>query len=141
MRILKRFAARSRTDQVLLLQSAFMVLSLRLALWLFPLVWVQRFASCGVGEYRSRPSVDKILWAITSVSRHIPGATCLTQALAAQALLVRVGHVSRVMLGVAKDERLGFQAHAWLVLKDKVVLGGPDEANRYVSLTGWQAEH
>jgi Transglutaminase-like superfamily len=140
MQILTRFAARSRADQALLLQSAFMVLAVRLALWVFPMVWVQRFASRAAGKSHTGCPVEKILWAVAAVSRHIPAATCLTQALAAQALLVRAGHVSRVMIGVAKDERLGFQAHAWLVLKDKVVLGGP-EVSSYVSLTGWQAEH
>lgn len=135
-----RFASRSRADQSLLLKAAVMVAVIRLALWILPVAKIQLFAARTSSKPRTALPVDRILWAVAAVSRHIPAATCLTQALAAQALLVRAGHVSRVMIGVAKDERSGFQAHAWLVLKDKVVLGGPEVA-RYVSLTGWQAGH
>ena len=37
------------------------------------------------------------------VSRYLPGATCLTQALAAQALLTQSGFPSQVEIGVAKE--------------------------------------
>jgi Transglutaminase-like superfamily len=137
MRRLRRFAGYSRADQSLLLQALLVVAAIRVALWLLPVAKVQCFASRGARKSPTGYPVDRILWAVAAVSRHLPAATCLTQALAAQAMLFRAGHVSRVMIGVAKDDRIGFQAHAWLVLEEKVVLGGP-EVSRYVSLTGWQ---
>ena len=50
-------------------------------------------------------SLEQMVWAVTVVSRYLPGATCLTQALAAQALLTQSGFPSQVEIGVAKDRR------------------------------------
>ena len=51
-------------------------------------------------------------------------ATCLTQAVAAQLLLVRSGHASEICVGVARDSPGAFRAHAWVELKGRVILGG-----------------
>jgi hypothetical protein len=82
-------------------------------------------------------SVDKYVWAVRAVSRFVPGATCLTQALAAQVLLSRAGHSPRVEIGVAKNENKQFQAHAWLVIGDQVLIGG-GEVDRYTPLIAWE---
>jgi hypothetical protein len=72
------------------------------------------------------------------MSRRVPGASCLTQALAAQVLLAQSGYDSRVEIGVERNQHGRFQAHAWLVCGDEVVLGGA-EAERYVPLASWKS--
>lgn len=59
------------------------------------------------------------------VSNCVPRATCLTQALAGQALLTHCGYPAIVHVGVTRAEGAGnaFQAHAWLESDGKVVIG------------------
>ena len=70
-------------------------------------------------------AVQDVVWAVRRVSRAIPGATCLTQALAAQLLLSRRGYSSRLRIGVARAPGGGLRAHAWIEIDGVVVLGGP----------------
>jgi hypothetical protein len=136
MLILKRFASFPRADQSLLIEAALFVGVMRAGLLLFPLQTVQRIArKIGKRSKGVRPA-DRIPWAVSAVSRYLPGSTCLTQALAAQALLARSGYVSRVEIGVAKDEERRFEAHAWLVFQEQVVIGGP-KVERYTALPAW----
>jgi hypothetical protein len=53
----------------------------------------------------------------------VPGASCLTQAMALQYLLARAGHASELFVGVRQDEAGAFQAHAWLACNARTVLG------------------
>jgi hypothetical protein len=68
--------------------------------------------------------IESMAWAVAAAGRHVPSATCLTQALALQAMLARRGHPARVEIGVLKDP--AFRAHAWVVAGDRVLLGGSD---------------
>jgi hypothetical protein len=65
-----------------------------------------------------------VAWAVRRVSHVVPGATCLTQALAAQLLLSRRGYASRLRIGVARAPGDRLRAHAWLESDGVVVLGG-----------------
>ena len=49
-------------------------------------------------------SVEQVVWGVRAVSRYLPGATCLTQAIAAQSLLTHCGFPSQVEIGVAKEQ-------------------------------------
>ncbi|AKD58365.1 hypothetical protein SD10_06225 [Spirosoma radiotolerans] len=63
------------------------------------------------------------VWAIQVVSARIPlGFTCLVQALSAKRLLHNHPDV-RICIGVQKNEQQAFSAHAWVVHKDKIILG------------------
>lgn len=68
--------------------------------------------------------VARIAWAIDTVSRIIPGATCLTQAQAGQILLARRGWASTLYLGLQESAPGEIRAHAWLRCANKIVLGG-----------------
>jgi hypothetical protein len=140
MRHLKRLASLPRQEQSLLLRALALVVVIRLGLWLLPFSVVQRLPSAKIRAAKTIHSVDQMVWAIKIASRCLPGATCLTQALAARVLLARFGYKSRVEIGVAKDEQGRFEAHAWLAVGEKVVICGP-ETNRYASLVVWDATH
>ena len=64
-----------------------------------------------------------IAQAVERVSLRIPGATCLTQALAAHMLLWRHGYPSKLCLGVARTDVGDFRAHAWLESQGRIIIG------------------
>jgi hypothetical protein len=65
----------------------------------------------------------KLARAVTRASNYVPKATCLTQALTVQALLRREGLSADLHIGVAKDEKGQFQAHAWLENNGTIIIG------------------
>lgn len=74
-------------------------------------------------------------WAVKAASRHLFFTpTCLVQALALRTLLLRKGYTSRLRLGVAKDSDALMDAHAWLEMDGRVLIGG-EAAGRFVPLS------
>jgi hypothetical protein len=142
MRRLKRFAELTNVERLLLLRAFCIVAAARVALWSLPVKTARRAISIIAGvtlaavydtrTINSEVSVERFVWAVKVVSRCIPRATCLTQAVAIQPLLARAGHASRLEIGVAKDAG-DFQAHAWVVCDGRVIIGGPD-VTRYSRL-------
>lgn len=72
----------------------------------------------------SRPGKDAdledLVWSVKTAS-HILGSSCLVNAISGQILLSRHNHPSRLRVGVFKDDE--FEAHAWLEVEGRVVLG------------------
>ena len=132
-----RFRQISPAERILLLRVAFVIASVRAALWVLPLEATRRIATW-VSNGATGHSVQQLVWAVTAASRYVPAATCLPQALAVQALLANSGYSSRVEIGVAKDERRRLEAHAWVTCGDRVIMGGADVA-RYAQLTALEA--
>jgi Transglutaminase-like superfamily len=134
MRRLKRFVQLGGSERRILIRVLWVVGVARAALCVLTAGATRRVlgkAATGVAG-----SVEQLVWAVRVVSRYLPGATCLTQALAAQALLAQSGFPSRVEIGVAKDARSRLQAHAWVVCHGQVVLGG-QQLNHYNSWVIW----
>lgn len=82
---------------------------------------------------------DAMAWrvasAVSSMARMVPGASCLTQALAMYAILAFRGYASEIRIGVKRGGG-SIAAHAWLLSGGKLVLGGsPQEIAEYVPLT------
>jgi hypothetical protein len=99
----------------------------RLFLRVLPLPTWERIATRLRERRRSGPSQvasQDVAWAVRRASRLIPRASCLTQALSAQLLLSRQGHTSQLRIGVAREQRNGLRAHAWLESGGRVVIGG-----------------
>jgi hypothetical protein len=114
------------------------VVAVRLALWLMPFRHLRAVLSWYTRRFPEREATDRaavarVVWAVKAASRRVPDATCLTQALAAQVLLRRQGWGSRLQIGVARDEREGLLAHAWLESGGRVILGGAGR-HRYTPL-------
>jgi hypothetical protein len=117
----------------LFLLAGAIVLAVRIVLWILPSAMimriVQRLSDARARETRAPgPPVESVTWAVEAVSRRIPQATCLTQALSAQLLLRRFGYDSRLCLGVARSPRGEFRAHAWLEREGSVVIGGAESS-------------
>ena len=133
MRRVKRFLRLSRIDQTLLLQAAFSILAVRLALRFLSFERLRELVARWAGRATTPVTSDRIVWAVEAAARHIPASSCLSKALAAQTLLTRQGYSSQLMIGVAKDEASGLEAHAWITCQDQVLIGGP-ETGRYTPL-------
>lgn len=86
-----------------------------------------RAAAAGAGRH----AMDELVWAVSAASRFVPHATCLTQALAVQALMARAGLPAQVEIGVSKQ--VGFSAHAWVVSNGRVVMGA-EESPKYQTI-------
>ena len=75
------------------------------------------------GTEASDSTLDNIVWAITVVSARVPmGFTCLVQALSAKWFLQNYSDV-HIRIGVHKSIPQGFAAHAWVVYKNRTILG------------------
>lgn len=125
----------------LLVKAVFLLMAVRLALWLLPFQWQRRFfldldRGLRPGPPDYSPSPERIGWIVGVASRVIPRATCLVQALAAKAMLARAGWPAHLHLGVAKDEHGHFQAHAWVETQGKVIIGD-HEHGAYSSLSSF----
>lgn len=82
-------------------------------------------ATSAEGTANVSPAEDRarVGWAVASAARFVPGATCLPQAMAAQALLARRGIGSTIQTGFDRTEAKGVEGHAWLVCDGEVVVG------------------
>jgi Transglutaminase-like superfamily len=136
MRKLKRFKQLAAGERRVLLHVFVMVSAVRVALWILPVQAARRIVA-RASACRDGGSVRQLVWAVRAASRYVPGASCLTQAIAAQALLGRYGVPSQIEIGVSKNHSR-FHAHAWLVCQGQVVLGGP-ELEQYNSLIVWES--
>ena len=62
-------------------------------------------------------------------------ASCLTQALATRTLLNLKGQKSHLKIGVDKDKKENFEAHAWIEKEGKIIIGKlPRHQQRFVIL-------
>lgn len=110
------------------LRAITLVIGVRLALLLAPSKSVlQSVARSTARRLAKRRSPDlaarRVATAVVRCSRVVPGASCLTQALAGQALLASYGHEAQFKVGVARDADGRFSAHAWLELNATPILG------------------
>lgn len=143
MRVSK-FLSLGREDRWLLVRSACVLVAMCLGVRALSLRRLQEVATRGALTRRAVPAArrhaaGRIAWAVRAAARHVPGATCLPQALAAQFMLARHGHPARLRIGVATGQgRLA--GHAW-VEGDRVILIGGDDVTRYAPLPAPGAEH
>jgi len=128
------FFGLSRLERRLALKTIALVACVRLGLWLLPFRAIQRLSG-KLGRIKrdrcGQATTSEIVSAIRLASRYVPRATCLVQAFAAQILLGWHGHAGKVHIGVARDGKLGFRAHAWVESQGRVIIGESDELASY----------
>jgi Transglutaminase-like superfamily len=136
---LRRFLNLGRDERGLLSTALFWVCTVRLALWVLPFRVVHHIirliASRGTfGLPMETPARDKIVWAVRLASRHVPSATCLTQALAAYLMLSQKGQPTSLYLGVSKTMSGTFEAHAWVEFEGRILIGNLENFTKYAPM-------
>jgi hypothetical protein len=134
---LRKFSAQPAKDRQVLFNAFFLLVIIRLGLWLVPFRTLQksleRLFPCQDTSKEQPLLPEKYSWAVSSVSPYVPSATCLAQALTLQALLSREGIHSDLGIGVARDDTSGIIAHAWLEIDGIIIIGG-EQKDRYTKL-------
>lgn len=132
MKLVNKFLGLPPADRLVLMESAFLLVAVRVGLKLLSFHTLLRLLA---GMTRALPASqeedqglpDRVAWAVAVAKHHLPGVySCLAQALAAKALLHRRGRPARLLLGVEKGEPGRFQAHAWVENEGSTVVGGED---------------
>lgn len=128
-----RFFKLSNTKKTLFIKSLTLMLFMRISLTMLSFSKIKKISkifSRSNNDKKNNLSIEDIIWSIHAVSNYIPKATCLTQAITAQILLYRHDHPSKLKIGVIKKD--DFEAHAWLEINNKIILGESEE--KYVPL-------
>ena len=139
MRSLRKFFALPPGKKGLYCEAFCYVVLVRLALTFVPFRWVLAWSKRRERETPrrsvtgSKDSEAMFARVVLGISRRVPAASCLTQALALQYLLARRGLHSELRIGVRKEGR-DFRAHAWLVTGEKVSIGGGSQLDSYVPI-------
>jgi hypothetical protein len=124
--LLSRLFRLSKSEVLLLLEAVGLVAAVRIALWIWPYDRVRAYLGRRQSLSEHRQSLPRVVQFISAVSRYVPGANCLTRALAAEALLRRHGHAASLQIGVSKNNSDRLQAHAWVESGGIIVMGGDE---------------
>ncbi len=133
------FFRNSFSDQRLLIAALARVWWVRLGLWLLPF-GVLRERVAKITSSSAQPAtqnlevVRRVASSVRRVSRYVPAATCLTQALATQSLLARRGQVSNLRIGVTKGPEGELKAHAWVESNGRIIIGQQKDLRSYTVL-------
>jgi len=131
MSALLRFFRCSRQRRILLLDAMLRLLIVRCALNILSLASVDKL-TCSGPRALSRSNTADIVSAIETASLYAPAPSCLVRALAASWLLRLNGFNPVLRYGVMRV-RNGLDAHAWIEIDGRVVLGG-GSIDRYALL-------
>ncbi len=136
-----KFFALPRAKQSSLLKAILLLWVCRLGLWLLPFKTLRTLLTkISVFSKRRPAKVDTIIWAVAVGSRYVFGASCLTQALAGQVLLHQHNAPALLRIGVAKNERGAFQAHAWVERQGRILIGNSPQLSRYTPLSAFEGD-
>ena len=135
MRRLQSFLRLPARERSLYLQTWLLLFRIRLMLWMLPYQRWRQIAANMIhieNEHTlERPNVDRLARAVKVMSRYMPHASCLTQALAAQTLLAHEGQRSQLRVGVTQNDAGKLEAHAWVQVNGRVVIGGRQSVARF----------
>lgn len=136
MTYLRAFLALPAADKLLRVEALCWLWLVRIMLWLFPYgIWsglTRKFKTLApAADELADDKIDRLAYSVRRMHGFVPGATCLTQALVVQMLLARRGQVSEIKVGVAPLDSGKIEAHAWVVVRGRVVIGNNHRLSRY----------
>jgi hypothetical protein len=136
--LLSKLTALDRSDRRLVLEAASLMAVVWAGLRVMRLPTLRRildrYAAAGSPIRPREPqSTARVRWAVAAVAARSSSATCLVQALAADALLRRRGVASELRIGVrtGRDPGVPLEAHAWVESGGAVVTGAIAELSEY----------
>ena len=131
MNVISSFFSLESVDKSLIFKTFFLSYYVRLITWMLPFQRVRSITrDMGKSAGKEQKDAQRLIWAVQVTSPYIYHSTCLTRALTAQILLDRHHYPSTLRIGVVKEEE--FEAHAWLEMDNKVILGHSEQ--KYVPI-------
>jgi hypothetical protein len=133
------FFGYSASKRLLVVRATSMAFAVRCALWIVPSRVVLRLVEARVRRQLARPpgrerfTAGTLAWGVRIAARRVPHATCLTQGLVMRLLLAENGIQSILRIGVGRNEKGKFDAHAWVEIEEGVIIGG-EQMHRFVPL-------
>jgi hypothetical protein len=134
-------------DRSTLLQAYLLLTLVRLGLWLLPFERLWRgLVKLGQLQPSAAPAlktilkteaqtVRQVIWAVNLSTRFSPGgAKCLARALTTKVLLDRRQCASDFKIGVAKNAQGELEAHAWIEIRNQVVMGQVNKLDQYTPM-------
>jgi hypothetical protein len=86
-----------------------------------------------------RSYAKRVHWAVRASSKRVPWRTvCFHEGIAAHQMLCRAGIQSVMHYGVAKSDG-GMEAHVWVTVDDRVVVGG-ETKDRFTPLAAFEGK-
>jgi hypothetical protein len=135
-------SAAMRGDRALVVEAALLLLLIRVAFLLFPFQPIERALARWYPPRRRGSGVasdvmaQRVGAAVRTTGRRVPGATCLSEALAAETMLRARGVTSTRHIGVrAPAAGVPLDAHAWLEAHGAIVVGQQPDLADYRILT------
>jgi hypothetical protein len=129
MNWLSKLLSLSSHDRRLLVSAAFFLIIVKLGLLLLPFqklrIMMARFLELSriLSGRDHTTTIEEVARAVSVASRHIPGTgTCLPMALTAHGLLTRFGLKADLRIGVRRDRKGEFQAHAWVESRNGILI-------------------
>jgi len=124
--------------RIAVLRATVLLLLARAALVVFRFPTVLRLAD-RVRPRTSPPGfggdLRTMVWAVTVVgNRLFPTSPCLTQAVVVHRLFRRSGRPAELLIGVRKDGKGKFGAHAWVESAGRIIIGGEALSDGFVRL-------
>lgn len=116
--------------------------------WLYVAVIVLPFARLRTGllcvsdrlPVPGSPKAKRVVWAVTTADRYIPGARkCLVRSLTTELLLRLYGHRPDHRIGIDKTVDGGVKAHSWLEYEGEIIIGDLPNLGRYEPLPPLEA--
>lgn len=138
MRLISRYKNLSPVERNLFFRALVLLAVTRLGLRVLPFrvirKWTEQLRSSrGLHITLDCRRIGQIAWAVEAASRRIPGTTCLPRAIVTHILLGRLGQASELRLGAALKPEGHLEAHAWVEVSGRVVIGEVIEGfNRFV---------
>ena len=119
-----RFRRHSAADFALFGEAWLALGAAALRLKSLPFERVMRCKAPAAAETLTPVEIDRLVWAVTAARRRSwLRAVCIESALALRAMLRRRGVASTLHYGIRKEGE-GLQAHVWLSLGGRIVIGG-----------------
>ncbi len=134
MALLEQLRRRKPADLLLAVEAVLLLSFFRVGLKLVPVRRIIRAVCRGSAKSTNSEAVLpatarevalRVRWAVESAARNSPARfVCFPQSLAGYLMLRRRGVPSTIVYGVARSAEGAVLAHTWLMLGDRMVLGG-----------------
>jgi hypothetical protein len=134
-----KFIGLTGDDRALLIGAVLLVLLMRCGLASIGFAklgrLLSRFERAHPQAAKSPADVDRIVWAVSAAGRVVLGdKPCLPLAMASQWLLRRRGVVTDLRIGVMRGDSGRLEAHAWVELDGRILIGQTPSLERFERL-------